>query len=160
MPNMPKKYSFEACIASVLFIILFMVIILQILGRTAIITGPVWTEELARWLWVWMALIGIGAVELEGRHLRMGFIMELLPKKVQSVIAVITDLIYLALVLQLIWIAWKSVMRTWNNTSVTLPVTDAVLYASALVAMGLILHRILRRLFLRFHKSSAQEVSV
>jgi TRAP-type C4-dicarboxylate transport system permease small subunit len=157
---MPKKYSFEACIASVLFIILFMVIILQILGRTAIITGPVWTEELARWLWVWMALIGIGAVELEGRHLRMGFIMELLPKKVQSVIAVITDLIYLALVLQLIWIAWKSVMRTWNNTSVTLPVTDAVLYASALVAMGLILHRILRRLFLRFHKSSAQEVSV
>lgn len=143
---MTRKYGFEATIASVLFIALFGVILLQILGRTAIVTGPVWTEELARWIWVWMALIGIGTVERDGAHLRMGFLVELLPKRIQRIIGLATDLLYLALAGHLIWIAWKAVERTWNNTSVTLPVTDGVLYASALVAMVLIFLRILQRL--------------
>ena len=143
---MPRKYGFEACIAGALFIVLFLVILLQILGRTPLVRGPVWTEELARWIWVWMALIGIGTVERDRAHLRMGFLVELLPQGVQRAIGMVTDLIYLGLVAHLIWIAWHSVLRTWNNTSVTLPVTDAVLYASALVAMVLVFHRIARRL--------------
>lgn len=143
---MPRKYGFEASIASVLFILLFGVILLQILGRTPLVKGPVWTEEFARWVWVWMALIGIGTVERDGAHLRMGFLVELMPAGVKRAIGIVTDLIYLALAGHLIWIAWKAVERTWNNTSVTLPFTDGVLYASALVAMVLIFHRIVRRL--------------
>ncbi len=143
---MTRKYGVEATVASVLFIVLFGVILLQILGRTSLVRGPVWTEELARWIWVWMALIGIGTVERDGAHLRMGFVVELLPKGIQRVIGIATDLLYLALAGHLIWIAWKAVMRTWNNASVTLPMTDGVLYASALFAMILIFLRILQRL--------------
>lgn len=142
---MKRKYGFEATIASILFVILFGVILLQILGRTTIVRGPVWTEELARWIWVWMALIGIGTVERDGAHLRMGFLVELLPNGVQRTIGFLLDLLYLGLAGHLVWIAWKTVERTWNNASVTLPMTDGVLYASALVAMVLIVLRILQR---------------
>ncbi|CTQ53191.1 2,3-diketo-L-gulonate TRAP transporter small permease protein YiaM [Roseibium album] len=141
-----KKHSFEACIASVIFIALFFVILIQIFGRTDLFTGPIWTEELARWLWVWMALIGIGAVERNGTHLRMGFLIELLPQKVQRSFALVTDLVYLAIAGQLLWISYKTILRTWRNESVSLPTTDAVLYASAFFALLLIIHRILRRL--------------
>ena len=143
---MPRKYGFEACVASVLFVFLFFVILLQILGRTEIIPGPVWTEELARWIWVWMALVGIGTVERDHAHLRMGFLVEMLPLRVKRSVSVISDLVYLGLVGQLIWIAWKAVLRTWNNEAVSLPTTDAVLYASALAAFVLVFHRIVRRL--------------
>lgn len=151
---MKQKYGFEASIASVLFVVLFLVMVLQILGRTPIVAGPVWTEELARWIWVWMALIGIGTVERDNAHLRMGFLIEYLPNTVQKVWAIIVDVIYLAISCNLVWIAYKSVLRTWNNESVTLPTTDAVLYASALVAMALIIHRIARRLFTNLTKFS------
>jgi TRAP-type C4-dicarboxylate transport system permease small subunit len=143
---MARKYGFEATFASILFIVLFGVILLQILGRTPIAKGPVWTEELARWIWVWMALIGIGTVERDRAHLRMGFVVDLLPKRLQKVIGVLTDLLYLGLAGHLVWIAFKSVERTWDNASVTLPMTDGVLYASALVALVLIVLRILQRL--------------
>lgn len=143
---MARKYGFEATIASLLFIVLFGIILLQILGRTPIVTGPVWTEELARWIWVWMALIGIGTVERDRAHLRMGFVVEWLPGGVQRLIGLATDLVYLGLAGHLVWIAWKAVERTWDNASVTLPITDGVLYASALVAMVLIVLRILQRL--------------
>lgn len=141
------KYVAEAVVGSVIFIILFFIILWQVFGRTPILIGPVWTEELARWLWVWMALIGIGAVEKRDTHLRMGFLTALLPQTVQRGLSLLTDLIYLGLAGHLIWIAWKSVERTWNYESVSLPTTDAVLYASAFVAMILIVHRILRRLY-------------
>lgn len=141
------KYVAEAVVGSVIFIVLFFIILWQVFGRTPILTGPVWTEELARWLWVWMALIGIGAVEKRDAHLRMGFLTALLPQTVQRGLSLLTDLAYLGLAGHLIWIAWKSVERTWNYESVSLPTTDAVLYASAFVAMILIVHRILRRLF-------------
>ena len=143
---MNRKYGLEASIASVLFIALFFVMILQILGRTPVVTGPVWTEELARWIWVWMALIGIGTVERDSAHLRMGFLIEYLPERVQKIWAIIIDLVYIAIASHLVWIAYKSVLRTWNNETVTLPTTDALLYASAFVAMILIVHRIARRL--------------
>lgn len=143
---MNRKYGFEASIASVLFIVLFFVMVLQILGRTPVVAGPVWTEELARWIWVWMALIGIGTVERDNAHLRMGFLIEYLPKGVQKIWAIIVDLVYIAIASHLVWIAYKSILRTWNNETVTLPTTDALLYASAFIAMILIVHRIARRL--------------
>lgn len=143
---MNRKYGFEASIASVLFIVLFFVMVLQIFGRTPLIAGPVWTEELARWIWVWMALIGIGTVERDKAHLSMGFLVEYLPKGVQKIWAVIVDLVYIGIAGHLVFIAYKSILRTWNNETVTLPTTDALLYASAFVAMILIIHRIARRL--------------
>lgn len=144
---MKRKYGIEASISSVLFIALFFVMVLQIFGRTPIVTGPVWTEELARWLWVWFALIGIATVERDNAHLRMGFLIEFLPSRIQKVWAIITDLVYIGLAIHLVWIAYVSILRTWNYESVTLPTTDATLYASAFFAMILIVHRIARRLY-------------
>lgn len=155
---MKRKYGIEASIASILFIVLFFVMVLQILGRTPVVAGPVWTEELARWLWVWMALIGIATVERDNAHLRMGFLIEFLPLRAQKVWAIITDLIYIGLAGHLIWIAYKSILRTWNYETVTLPTTDALLYASAFVAMILIFHRIARRLFTSVSEFSKAEV--
>ena len=140
-----RRYAFEGILAVVLFVGLFLVVLLQILGRTGLVPGPVWTEELARWLWVWMALIGIGAVERNRAHLRMGFLIELLPRRGQRIVALLTDLLYLTIACHLVWIAWGSVLRTSRNESVTLPTNDAVLYASAFVGMVLIVHRIVRR---------------
>ncbi len=145
---MKRKYGFEAAISSILFIILFGVIVYQILGRTTVVTGAVWTEEAARWIWVWMALIGIGTVERDRAHLRMGFVMELMPARVQRFVGIATDILYLGIACHLVWIGWKTVLRTWDNASVTLVFTDGVLYASCFVAMVIVVYRVLQRLIL------------
>lgn len=146
----PRKYSVEGSIASIIFIVLFIVVLIQIFGRTPLFRGPVWTEELARWLWVWMAFIGIAEVERIDGQLRMGFVADALKARARRVLFTVIDVVYLGIMGHLCWIGWKTVMRTWNNESVTLPTSDAVLYASAFVASILILHRIIRRILSRF----------
>jgi len=141
-----RKYSPEGIIAAILFLILIGIVAVQILGRTPVLRGPVWTEEAARWVWVWMAFIGIAEVERQNRHLRMGFLGASLPRAIRKVVFTTIDIAYLAVMAQICWIGWKTVGRTLGASSVTLPLPTAALYASALVASGLVIHRILRRI--------------
>lgn len=143
---MPRKYSLEGSLAAILFLFLFAVILIQVFGRTPLFVGPIWTEEAARWLWVWMAFLGIAEVERQDAQLRMGFLAEALPRALRRALFTLIDVAYLAIMGNLCWIGYKTILRTWHNESVTLPTTDAVLYASAFVASILILHRIVRRL--------------
>lgn len=143
-PN--RRYSPEGIVAVILFLVLIGVVSIQVLGRTPLMRGLVWTEEAARWIWVWMAFIGIGEVERQNKHLRMAFLAEKLTPSIRSVMFTIIDFLYLGIVGHLCWIGFQTVQRTWSNSSVTLPMTNAVLYASAFAAFLLVLHRILQRL--------------
>ena len=153
-----RKYSAEGVVASALFVVLIVVLVIQIFGRTPLFTGPVWTEEAARWLWVWMAMIGIAEVERTDSQLRMGFMVEKLSRRARGIVFTLIDLSYLGIVLNLIWIGWQTIRRTWSNEAVTLPVSDAVLYASGFVAMILIANRIIHRLAGIGHRHAADEV--
>ena len=59
------KQNIEGRISAALLCGLCLIIFLQILGRFGLFPGQVWTEELTRWMWVWMALIGCAAAEAE-----------------------------------------------------------------------------------------------
>lgn len=142
----PARYSVEGVLATLLFIALIVVVVIQILGRTPLMSGPVWTEEAARWLWVWMAFIAIGEVERQNGHLRMGFLAEALPARLRRLVFTGIDLVYLGVMSHLAWIGWQTVRRTWNHAAVSLPLPNALLYASALLAALFVVHRILRRL--------------
>ena len=156
---MQRKYSPEGIVASVLLIGLFLVVLVQVFGRTPLYVGPIWTEELARWLWVWMAFIGIAEVERTDSQLSMGFVAEALPKRAQVALYTLIDVVYLGIMLNLSVIGYGTILRTWSNETVTLPTSDALLYASAFVASFLILHRIARRIVVRLKTGTTTEVS-
>ncbi len=142
----PRKYSLEGSIASVLFIVLIGIVLIQVFGRTPLFRGPVWTEEAARWIWVWMAFLAIGEVERQDGQLKMAFLADALPPTVRRILYTVIDVVYLGIMAHLCWIGFRTIQRTWNNISVTLPTTDALLYASAFVASFFIMYRILRRI--------------
>ncbi|WP_424984225.1 TRAP transporter small permease [Maritalea sp. S77] len=151
-----REYSLEGTIATLFFVALILVVLLQILGRTNLVPGPVWTEEVARWLWVWMAFFAIPEVERQNAQLRMDFLAEMLAEKIRGVLYLLIDLVYFCIMVNLSWIGYKTVLRTWNNESVTLPTSDALLYASAFLASFLVLYRIARRIWAQLQTLQAK----
>lgn len=141
-----RLYSPEGIAATVIFIVLIAVLLVQVLGRTPLFRGPIWTEELARWLWVWMAFIGIGEAERTNSQLRMDLLAGFLRQKARFWLFTAIDVAYLAIVAHLVWIGWTTVTRTWSNASVTLPVPDGMLYLAAFVGLLLVLLRIILRI--------------
>lgn len=140
------KHNVEGRISTVLLCALCLIIFLQILGRFGVFPGQVWTEELTRWLWVWMALIGVATAEAHRQHLKMEIFTAMLPSRLQATMNRVQDWLALAVALYLLWQGYKGVLRTWSNESVTLPVSDAVLYAALPVSMAWWAYRLVQRL--------------
>jgi TRAP-type C4-dicarboxylate transport system permease small subunit len=126
--------------------VLIAVVLLQVAGRFGYFRPPIWTEELSRWLWVWLAFLAIAEVERTDAHLRVDFLPQMLPRMVRLVVISGIDLIYFAITCHLIWIGYRGVLRSWNNAAVSLPVSDGLLYASYPIAALFIAYRIARRL--------------
>ncbi len=141
-----RRYGPEGIAASIFFIVLLCVILLQVAGRMNLFDPIVWTEELARWVWVWLGLLGLAEVERTNTHLRMEFLVNLFGPRVRNMIFILFDLVWLIAMGQLCWVAWRTVARTWRNESVTLMVNDWVLYLSFLVASVFIMLRVALRL--------------
>lgn len=145
----PSRYSPEGVLSTLLLMTLSLVIFLQIAGRMGIFAGQVWTEELIRWLWVWMACLGFSEAERHQQHLRMDMVPALWRETVRRRVYRLIDGLTLVLALYMVWLGGKGVIRTWHDESVTLGVSDAVLYAA--LPVGALLWAM--RLFLRLaHK--------
>lgn len=141
------KQTLEGRLSAALLCLVCLIIFLQILGRFGFFPGQAWTEELTRWAWVWMAFFGLAAAEKHGQHLRMEVFTAALSARAQSGMQRVQDALALVLALYLCWQGYKGVLRTWSNESVTLPVSDAVLYAALPVGAAWWAFRLAQRLF-------------
>ena len=141
----PKRYSPEGVLSTLLLSALSLIIFLQIAGRLGVFPGQVWTEELIRWLWVWMACLGFSEAERYQQHLRMDMVPTLWSEALRRAVYRLIDALTGVLALYMAWLGCKGVLRTWNDESVTLGVSDAVLYAA--LPVGALLWAM--RLFLR-----------
>ena len=152
MPKAPSRYSTEG-----VFLALMMLLILfQIASRLGFLPGQVWTEELIRWIWVWLALLAVGEAERTQQHLRMEMLPALWSAAVRRGVYRLIDVATGVLALYMAWLGFKGVLRTWNDESVTLFMSDAVLYAA--LPVGAVLWAL--RLFLRVagrHQPAAVE---
>lgn len=124
------RYAVEGIASAAFLVVLMLLILFQIASRLGFMPGQVWTEELIRWTWVWMALLGVAEAERQQQHLRM----EMLPARwsapLRRAVYTAIDAATAVLALYLAWLGVKGVLRTWHDESVTLHMSDAVLYAA------------------------------
>jgi TRAP-type C4-dicarboxylate transport system permease small subunit len=69
---------------------LFILVIAQILFRYVIKISAPWTEEAARYLMIWMALLAAGLAFQKGQHFNIDFITSRLRPHVQKQISLLT----------------------------------------------------------------------
>ncbi len=115
----------------VTFIFIFIVVLLQIYYRYIIGSPLVWSEELSRYVFIWVSMVGWVLATRSGTHIRITFIEERLPgpirKAVQTVFRVCT-LLFLGVLAY-----WGADMasRTFGRSVVTLPgLTMGMVYAA------------------------------
>jgi TRAP-type C4-dicarboxylate transport system permease small subunit len=97
--------------------ILIVPVSLQIFSRyTALIPSYIWTEEMARFLFVWMIMIGAMLGIHEGRHFEVDIWPRLAPRP-QAALRLVSNLAVLALALVFVWAGWSFTRFAWNRIS-------------------------------------------
>jgi TRAP-type C4-dicarboxylate transport system permease small subunit len=97
--------------------VLVVPVTIQILSRhTPLVPTLIWTEEMARFFFVWMIMIGSMVGIRDGAHFDVDLWPELAPRA-NALLRVVADLFVLALALVFIWYGFRFVQFGWDQTS-------------------------------------------
>jgi len=97
--------------------ILIVPVSLQIFSRfTALIPSYIWTEEMARFFFVWMIMLGAMVGIREGTHFDVDLWPDLKPRA-NALLRIVTNLFVLVFALVFCWYGIKFVQFGWDQTS-------------------------------------------
>lgn len=84
----------------------------EMVARWFFNTSLTWSEDLSRVLLVVMVYFGASAVAGENRHIRVEFVLELMPAAVQRIIRLLIDIACLGFALLAVWLGVRLVRDT------------------------------------------------
>lgn len=130
----------------VLFAALVLLVVWQVFTRLVLNAPSAWSEEAARYTFVWVSLIGVAIAIGEKADVVMDFLVEKLPiawQRVADILAYLSVFAFVGYVM--IYGGIKQSAMAWTQTNPLLPFTQGQLYlalpiAGVLIAFYLLLH--------------------
>lgn len=122
-----------------LFAVLVLAVAWQVFTRQVLNNPSGWSEELAKYVFIWLGLFGSALVFGERGHIAVDFIIRKFPPRLALVNAVFGQLVIIAFaVVVLVYGGWKVSALAWNQNLTGLPVNVGWLY-TALPASGVLI---------------------
>ncbi len=121
------KVLSTACV--VLFALLVVVVVWQVFARQVLHSPAAWTEEVSRYIFVWLGLFAAALVFSERGHIAVDFVARKLPMGAQKADRVLIQLLitFFALVV-LVYGGWRAGQGAWNQSLQALPFTLGQMY--------------------------------
>ncbi|OOF88966.1 C4-dicarboxylate ABC transporter permease [Rodentibacter ratti] len=103
----------EEWLGGVLFLVIFCILIAQILSRQIFHSPLIWSEELAKLLFVYVGMLGISVAVRKQEHVYIDFLTNLMPTKVRKISNTFVQLVIFACIFFFIHFG----IRTFNSAS-------------------------------------------
>ncbi|WP_067725896.1 TRAP transporter small permease [Oceanobacillus damuensis] len=138
-------------LATILFILFFIVVILQIFFRFVLNMPLTWSEEASRYLNLWSVLLGAALAVKYKDHLRVDLIDDLVkrwPYRAQVGFYMFTTVISSLVALSFLTGSIKMTIDRWHIPLTMVPISQGVLYlalfTSSLLMLGYFAHHLVR----------------
>ena len=112
---------FEVYAGAGIFIIMTILLFVQVVTRYCFGHAVTWAEEVATILFVWMVYLGVAAAVLSRKHLKIDAFVEMLPFKAKKTLLIISNVIFLAFSLYIIF-PMMSLVNNYAAKSATYPI--------------------------------------
>ena len=112
---------FEVYAGAGIFIIMTILLFVQVVTRYCFGHAVTWAEEVATILFVWMVYLCVAAAVLSRKHLKIDAFVEMLPFKAKKTLLIISNVIFLAFSLYIIF-PMMSLVNNYAAKSATSPI--------------------------------------
>ena len=107
-------------LCAVLLAVMFVVTLFQVVARVILGISSVWSEELARFLYVCLVFIGAAPLIRDDEHIRVGVLTDRLTGRPQSVMRLVTIFLTIPFIAIMTWGAWTNTVANWRTYAPTL----------------------------------------
>ncbi|MCW9716424.1 TRAP transporter large permease subunit [Avibacterium sp. 21-594] len=118
----------EELVGGVLFLLIFMILLAQIIARQIFDSPFIWSEDLAKLLFIYVAMFGISMATRTQQHVYIDFLTNLMPEKVRKVINSFVQLIIFICIFLFIYLGFKVFLDSTFEI-VSLQISEKWLYA-------------------------------
>lgn len=115
----------------------------QVLARYVFNVPFSWTEELARFLFMWLVFLGASQALRRHEHIAVGLLVDRLPLRLRQLVIVLLNGLIASFLVVVVLQGWKVVGVVAPLKSIALKVTMAVFYLPLVVGSAIMLVRIL-----------------
>lgn len=133
MKKITKIYdSLEAYVLVLALAFSTLLIFVQVIFRYVLNDSITWSEELARYIFIWMIWLGTSVSMKQKEHIRMDMLMNAVHGKGKLVLDLVSGIIMLAFCIFLVKYGWDLVasMMSRGNKSVALRLPMWIVYSS------------------------------
>jgi TRAP-type transport system small permease protein len=122
----------------VLSMLLMVVLVFaNVVMRYGFNSGLTLSEELSRWLFVWMTFMGAVVALREGGHLGTDALVSRLPAPAQKICLVVSNLLMLLICWLVFKGGWEQVKINWGTSSAVMEASMGYFYLSGVMFAGL-----------------------
>lgn len=108
---------------------------LQILSRyTGLIPRYIWTEEAARFCFIWIVMLGAMIAVREGTHFEVDVLPMPASPRVEALMRLLVTLLMLVFALVFVWYGWAYAAFGWSQTSELTGINMVFIHAAYLIA--------------------------
>lgn len=142
----------------VLLTVAVIIVAMQVITRYWLKMPLPWSEELARYLFIWMTWVGASFAAKERKHINIDVIFHLLPKAGQKACTVISTAIWLFFLMVMIKISMQLTVSVYGGGQIAVGcgVPMWIPYAAIPTGMILMLFRVLQNCYLDFKAATAR----
>lgn len=120
--------KFEENLAALLMGGLLFTLFLQVFTRYVLNDPLSWTEEVARYVYVYIVFLGASAAISDRTHVGIDYFAKALPVRAQWALSVAVNLLVLCALALLAYWGWRAAMRQWNMPMVVLDIPYTWVY--------------------------------
>jgi TRAP-type C4-dicarboxylate transport system permease small subunit len=143
----PIEHHFEDWIAFVIFWGLAVIVFLQFFTRYVLNNSLAWTEEIARYLLMWVTFVGAAVAMRRGTHIAVEVAQLFLPEPIVRVLNFVIDVLVLGFVALLCWFSVAITERMQIQTMTVFPWPMSIVYSGIGVGCLLMLWRSAQRFY-------------
>jgi TRAP-type C4-dicarboxylate transport system permease small subunit len=139
----------EKTICVISITVMLVVLTFQVLSRYVLEQSNIWTEELARYLYIWLVFVGVSYAEKEFAHIKIDFLVKVFPKKFRPYAALLGEILLLVFSLYMVYIAASYVQGVVGRGQISqaLKISMVFPYIAIPVGFALMALRVLINIF-------------
>jgi len=118
-----------------LFALLVVLVTWQVFTRLVLSNPSIWSEEAARYVFIWLSLIGISIATGEKADVAIDYFVQKAPLAAQRVLEIVAYLATLTFaLLVMVWGGYLNAAQTMHQLNPVLPISAGVLYLAVPVS--------------------------
>lgn len=121
--------NIELYVATVCFLALTVMLTLQVVSRYVLKHSFTWMEEFATIMFVWMIYLGVSAAVTYRKHLRIDFVLNLMPFKVKRAMLILSNVIFAVFNVYVTFIMADVIRLLGTSKTTMLQLPQALVYS-------------------------------